>query len=61
MEAETSRSHEEVPDEADQEDSVMPMAQAILYPKVGEVEEEYVSKGVNDLGGVMSCIIVLGC
>lgn len=59
MEAETSRSHQEVTDEADQEDSVMPMAQAILDPKVGEVEEEYVGKGVNDFRGIISCIIVL--
>ena len=33
---------------------------AVTYAIEGDVDEEYIGQGVNDLGDVVGCVVVLG-
>jgi len=59
VEGEAAGADDQVADEGEQEDAVMVLLQAVGDAAVGEVDEEQVGEGVDDLGGVLSGIVVL--
>ena len=59
VEEEAAGADEQVADEADEEDGVVAMFAAGLDAPVGEVDEEEVREGVDYLGGVWGCVVVL--
>lgn len=55
---EAPRPDDQVADEGEQEDAIVILLQAIGDAAVGEVDEEQVGEGVDDLGGVLGGIVV---
>ena len=60
MEEEAAGADEQVADEADEEDGVMAVFAAGLDASVREVDEEEVREGIDYLGGVRGCVVILG-
>ena len=59
MEEEAAGADEQVADEADDEDGVVAVSAAGLDASVGEIDEEEVREGVDYLGGVRGCVVIL--
>lgn len=59
MEEKAAGAGDEVPDEADQENWVMFLLDAVYYPAQAEEEEGEVREGVDYLGGIDGCVVVL--
>ena len=59
VEEEAAGADDQVADEGEQEDAVVVLLQAVGDAAVGEVDEEQIGEGVDDLGGVLGGIIVL--
>ena len=59
VEEEAAGADEQVTDKADEEDGVVAVFAARLDAPVGEVEEEEVREGVDYLGGVRGCVVIL--
>lgn len=59
VEEEAAGADDQVADEGEQEDAVVVLLQAVGDAAVGEVDEEQVGEGVDDLGGVLGGIVVL--
>ena len=59
MEEEAAGADEQVADETDDEDGVVAIFAARLNAPVGEVDEEEVGEGVDYLGGVRGCVVIL--
>ena len=59
MEEEAAGADEQVADETDDEDGVMAMFATGSNAPVGEVDEEEVREGVDYLGGIRGCIVIL--
>jgi len=59
VEQETSSSNQQIADEGDEEDGVVPMSAAALDAFAGKVHEQEVCQRVDDLSGVYGGIIVL--
>ena len=59
VEEEAAGADEQVADEADEEDGVVAVFAAGLDAPVGEVDEEEVREGVDYLGGVRGCVVIL--
>jgi hypothetical protein len=59
VEEEATRPDDQVADEGEQEDAVMGLLEAVGDAAVGEVDEEQVGEGVDDLGGVFGGVVVL--
>jgi hypothetical protein len=59
VEQETPRSHDEIPQISDFEDSIMSMTTTTEEPFDTKPHEQQVGQGVDDLGGVFGGIVVL--
>ena len=59
VEEEAAGADEQVADEADEEDGVVAIFAAGLDASVGKIDEEEVREGVDYLGGVRGCVIIL--
>lgn len=59
VESEGAGADEQVAGEGDEEDAVVVVLEAGVHAFEGEVDEEEVGEGVDDLGGVGGCIIIL--
>lgn len=59
VEKEAARADDQVADEGEQENAVVVLLQAVGDAAVGEIDEEQVGEGVDDLGGVLGGIVVL--
>ena len=59
VEEEAAGADEQVADEADEEDGVVAVFAAGLDAPVGEVDEDEVREGVDYLGGVRGCVVIL--
>ena len=56
---EASRPHEEVANEADEENRIMTMFSTALEAQISKVQEEHVGEGIDNLGSIWCSIIVL--
>ena len=59
VEEEAAGADEQVADEADEEDGVVAVFAAGLDASVGKIDEEEVREGVDYLGGVRGCVVIL--
>ena len=60
MEEKAASSNDQVSDEGDEEDLVMPILNAVVDTTEGQPDKEEVGQGVDNLGRVDSGIVVLG-
>lgn len=59
MEHEASKADQEIAKICNLEDCIMTLLSAALDSSVGQIDEHEICEGIDDLGGVVCCIIVL--
>jgi len=59
MKSKAARSHDKITNISNQKDRIMPVTKTVCNTFEGEEHEEQVRQGIDNLGRVNGCIIVL--